>query len=544
MRAFLAVMSSACWLLAASVSAQPAPPKDLTAEQWREDLRFAAGEMRRRHANLYHHVDKATFDRAVADLDARIPSLSRNRIIVGMMRIAALVGDGHTRIEPRKDPAFGFRSLPVKLYWFEDGLFVRAAAPAHAALVGAKVEAIGGVPIADAMARAAELASRENELGPKLYIPIYLGMPDILEALGLSDSGRSARLTLSRGGRRWTATVETGEVAPLWPADTDISLAAVEGWTDARKGPLPLWLQAPLDYHRLIELTADRALYVQLNMVTDTKEQSLARFGERIRERATASNPRAIILDLRLNQGGNGDLRHPFVRSLIKAEDADTRLFVLAARGTFSASQFILDDLDRLTDAIFIGEPASSRPTGHGDAFRAAMPNSGINVRTSIKYWQSGQDMRDWTPIDVAAPLTFADYAAGRDPAMAAALAYAPGPDFSETAIAAAKAGGAAAVTANADAMHQDPKLRYADRPRMLARAMSALSRAKLAAEALALGRWALARYPRHDGIATMQALVAEAAGDKAEARRAAAAALAIDPNNRQATTVLRNLGT
>ena len=34
--------------------------------------------------------------------------------------------------------------------------------------------------------------------------------------------------------------------------------------------------------------------------------------------RAAAANPRALILDLRLNQGGNGELRFRFVRSLIR----------------------------------------------------------------------------------------------------------------------------------------------------------------------------------------------------------------------------------
>ena len=79
--------------------------------------------------------------------------------------------------------------------------------------------------------------------------------------------------------------------------------------------------------------------------------------------RPHASKTRALILDLRLNHGGNGNLRTRLVRELIRAEDADTRLFVLTWRGTFSASQFILDDLDRLTDAVFVGEPASSKPS-------------------------------------------------------------------------------------------------------------------------------------------------------------------------------------
>ena len=528
-------------LALAQTPAASSPPA-MTAEQWREDLRFMASEMRLRHPNLYHEVKKAEFNSAVAGLDARIPALQRNQIIAEMMRIAALVGDGHTRIEPRKDPAFAFPSLPIKLYWFDDGLFVRAAEPAQAGLVGAKVEAIGGVPVVEAMARAARLASRETVSGPKLYVPIYLAMPDVLQALGLSSDHRSASLTLSKGGKKFAAKLLAGAIDPPWPPDTDISLITPAGWVDARTGSLPAWLQAPLDYHRLIDLPERRALYVQLNMVADINGETLTQFGERIAQRASDANPRAIILDLRLNQGGNGDLRHGLIRNLIKAEDSDTRLLVLTARGTFSASQFILDDLDRLTDAIFIGEPASSRPTGYGDAFRSAMPNSGINVRTSTRYWQSGQDMRDYTPVDVAAPLTFAAYAAGRDPALEAALGYAPPPSFSEVALEAGKGGGSAAVLKAAAAMLTDPVLRYADRERILMRGILALLRAERKEEALALSRMAGAKYPRNGDLATVLAMAAQATGDKVQAKAAAEAALAIDRNNREAATILRNV--
>jgi hypothetical protein len=84
-------------------------------------------QMERRHMNLYHTVTREQFARAVAELDARIPALQRHEIIVGMMRIAAMVGDAHTNVSPLKDTKFEFRSAPLKLYLFEDGLYVRAA---------------------------------------------------------------------------------------------------------------------------------------------------------------------------------------------------------------------------------------------------------------------------------------------------------------------------------------------------------------------------------------------------------------------------------
>jgi hypothetical protein len=530
----LIVMVAAALLPWSAASGAEPAPKELTAEQWRQDLRFMVGEIERRHANPYHHVSRADFEAAAARLESQIPTLQRNAIIVGMMRIAAMVGDGHTRVDPRKDAAFGFRSLPLRLYWFDDGIWVRAVAPGHEDLLAARVDAIGGVAIDEALKRVSTLASRENAMGPKLFAPIYLAMPDVLEAVGLSDSRDHAVLTLVRDGKRWTERVAAGEVAALWPPDTDASLFTPDGWLDARKAALPAWLQAPLDYHRLIELPTDKALYVQLNMVTDTKEQTLEQFGRAILARAEASNPRTLILDLRLNYGGNGDLRHRFIPNLIRAEDADTRLVVLTARGTFSASQFLLDDLDRLTDAVFVGEPASSRPTGYGDGYRATMPNSGISVRTSIKYWQSGQDLRPWTPTDLAAPYRFADYVAGRDPALATALSFSRDQLIENRLLKPARAGTVAIA-----AVAAEPVYRYADIETAGWRTSMRLLREKQPTAALALARWTAGRFPRSSDAATVLALVANAGGLKAEARKAAEAAVALDPNNRFVRSIL-----
>lgn len=540
----LAVLALLAAAAPAPAAAQPAAtaPAQLTAEQWREDLRFMAAELERRHANPWHSVSKERFAAAVAELDAHIPTLERNQIVVGMMRLAAMVGDGHTRVDPRKDARFAFPSLPLKLYLFEDGLFVRAAAPSQSALVGARVEAIGGVPIAEAIRRVSDLASRDNAIGPRLYVPLYLNMPDILHALGLSKRRDFAEFRLRRGKRVWTATIPAGEVEPPWPPDTDISLITPKGWVDSRTTPQPpLWLQAPLDYHRMIELADRRALYVQLNMVTGISGQTLDQFAQRISERARSLDPKAVVLDLRLNQGGNGNLRQRLVRELIRTEDEDTRLFVLTWRGTFSASQFILDDLDRLTDAVFIGEPASSKPISYGDAYRIPMPNSGIQMRSSIVYWKDGQNHAPWTWIDLAVPLTFADYSAGRDPALEAALNYAPRPPLEDRLIEAARKGGADGLRKAVEAYRSDPANRYANIELKLLRAAEALF-SDHRDEALTVAQLTTGYFPNSVDPVNVLAHFAEAAGRKELAERSGRRVLELDSNSRTARSLLERL--
>jgi hypothetical protein len=520
-------------------AAASGPVYNLTAEKWREDLRFMSTEMQRRHKNLYHTITPARFAAAVADLDARIPTLQRNEIIVGMMRIAAMVGDGHTRVDPRKDAKFGFPSLPLRLYLFEDGLYVRAAAPQYASLVGSKIEAMNGVPVSEAISRVSEIISRDNEMATMLLAPVFLNMPDILQALKLSPTSKAAIFTMRKNGRVSTVTVPAGEIAPLWPADTDGSFINPAGWVDAHSGQRPLWLQAPLDYHRMIDLPDSRALYTQLNMVTGVKDESLAQFGEKIRKHADSTKPRVLIVDLRLNYGGNMDLRNGYVRQLIKAEDDDTRLFVFSARGTFSATEGILVDLRRLTNAAFIGEPASSKPNSYGDGYRSRMPNSGISVQTSI-YWHqlAGQSTAPWTGVDIAAPLTFADYVSGRDPALEIALNYLPRSSLSDRLIQAAKAGGINAVRDTVAAFQTDVANRYLPLGLLIPQAAELLYEAKQPEEAYAVAEIAARDYPNSVDANIVLAYIAELTKRTDVALRAARRTLELDPSNRTARDI------
>src|SRR5437899_12246681 len=113
------------------------------AQRWREDLRYMSEEMPKQHRNLFHAMTQLQFENAVSKLNEKIPLLARHQIIVEMARIVAMVGDGHSNIAPTRDPQIGFRALPLKLYLFADGLYIRAATREHASIVGARVVRVG-----------------------------------------------------------------------------------------------------------------------------------------------------------------------------------------------------------------------------------------------------------------------------------------------------------------------------------------------------------------------------------------------------------------
>jgi hypothetical protein len=302
---------------------------------------------------------------------------------------------------------------------------------------------------------------------------------------------------------------------------------------------VPRYLQAPLDAHRLIDLPESKAVYAQLNWVTDTDAESLEQYGQRILARARETNPRAIILDLPLDQGGNGNLANSLVSSLIKAEDADTHLFVIAGRGTFSASQFILNDLDRLSDAVFVGEPASSKPSSYGDAFKTNLPNSGIAMRTSIYWWQDGQNFDPYTWIDLAAPLRFADYASCRDPAVEAALSYTKPRPFEDSLFESVRARGLPGARQLVRDYLAAPSNRYQNVGVALPRAAEMIFHSGHKPEAVIAARAVADALPETVDAWVVLAYVALQNGEKTLARTAAQRAISLDPNQRTARDLL-----
>jgi hypothetical protein len=87
----------------------------------------------------------------------------------------------------------------------------------------------------------------------------------------------------------------------------------------------------------------------------------------------------------------------------------------------------MVNELEKYTNAIFVGEPTGGKVNSYGDSRKITLPNSGITVRVSTLWWQEDErDRRQWTEPQIPAELTFADYATNTDPAMKAILSYVP----------------------------------------------------------------------------------------------------------------------
>jgi hypothetical protein len=400
---------------------------------WRGDLALIAKELPARHPNAFYRMSRSSWDSAVKSLDAKLPSLTRSQAIVSLMQLVAMVKDGHTTINPLFDPALRVRYYPVELQLFDDGLFVKSASPENAALAGSKVLRMGNISATDALALAATTIGYENDWWARAWAPGRLEMAEILEGLGIVRDGASLSLEVEKDGTRRTVTLApAGVITPAGHAGAP----AIDrtGWTDMRTGPaIPLWQKRPGYPYWSEYQPQDKTLYVAYRAVINMDHPTNQQFWSGVFGQVDSLRPARVILDLRENSGGNSFYNTQVVRGIVArpAIDQRDRLFVVTGPRTFSAAMNLALDLEKWTNATFVGEPTGNATVFFGDHTQVRLPASGITVNVSTLPWypDDPRDRRNFIAPRMYAPMTSSDYKTGTDPVMRVIAAAGASPD-------------------------------------------------------------------------------------------------------------------
>lgn len=380
------------------------PVLDLGKEAWREDLRFLAAELPKRHKNAFHLTTRAEFERAVAELDARIPALSGSEIVINLARVVAMIGDGHTglgwhRLYPR---------VPLELFWFGTELRVTRAARTRRRALGAKLVKVGGAPVADVYARSLPFIPRgESEGFVRSAHADLVTRPVFLHALGLAPSAARARYTFEdERGRRFTLDLAAERDPPA------------AGWLDAA-ARTPLYREqpdAPLWFRHLPD---SRTLYV--NFKGYPRRREFAEVSKRLFDFIDGNAVERVVFDLRQNGGGDLTRGRDFVIKQVKERPSVNRrgrLYVVTGRETYSAGMANAADFRNDTSAILVGEPTGARPNGYQEGRDFRLPNSRLTVYYSIEFYKFQQQDTPGIIPDKRIDPDWPSYKSGRDPVM------------------------------------------------------------------------------------------------------------------------------
>jgi len=415
-------------LLLVQPLANPLAAQDTTSQNtatrdanWREDLQFLWAKIQQMHPDPYRVTSQADFEQMVSDLDAQIPDLTDDQIVVGLLKMIAALRDGHSWIGLTQNP-YPFHYYPLFFYPFSDGLVLIEAAPAYADAIGSRLVRIGSMDVAQVIETLQPLEPRDNDFSGLITLPMLIAMKDVLLGTGIiSDADQPGYVLEQPDGTQIT----------LNPAPVSQSV-----YNDAVPVPHRLPQQdVLLSRSRLDEafwwtyLDDQQTIYFQYNQVINQSAgKTISTLSQDLETALTAHPLRHLILDLRYNSGGDTHtatpLRNFFSDNAFFKTPGD--LIVLIGRNTFSAGVVFSLWLEHDVQPIFMGEPTGGRPLMFENAREITLPNSQLlgQVATHARNDFAANDQRQAVAPQIEIALSSAEYFSAADPVLDAALAY------------------------------------------------------------------------------------------------------------------------
>lgn len=422
-----------CFLLFASGAGYT--QQKLTAAQWQSDLTYLQKKIHTDYSNLFYNVTAKQFDSAVAVLKNKIPALTENEIRVGFIRLIAMFKIGHTGVyfysgenEESLKPLFHF--YPFTIAPFSDGLFIQNIDSTYKEALGGRVIKIGNDATDIALKKLHGVIPCENEQYFKNNLHYYLRLPEILQALKITGSAETVVLTYIKDGVEKKIEIKSQEFPEYAWYDGPPYLP--KGWVDAyedyNKPVSALWMKEPGKIRYFEYLKESKTVYVHHTAVVDRPNDNIKDFFEKVFRFVDSNEVEKFVLDIRLNSGGNNYQNKPIITGIIQSKKINRygHLFVITGAATFSAAQNLTNELEKYSEAIFVGEPTAENVNFWGDVKMETLPLSKLNIKLSWLWWQNmdPRDKRPWTAPHLAAEMSFENYKAGYDSAMHIILNY------------------------------------------------------------------------------------------------------------------------
>ena len=440
-----------------------------TSSQWQQDLRFLQKTVHEDYSFLFKKTTAADFDAAVEQLYVSIPTMDDHEVFTGIARIIASFKYGHTRIGFSDSPV-PLHFLRIAMYHFDDGIYVQGVHNAHEKALGAKVVAIEGTPIKEVLEAVYPVVPAENDQFFKAYGVPYAQSPEILHAQGITEKlQQTVNMSFEKDGETFDL-----EIAAQEGLDVPISYGFIEpkdDWLQVRnQDTTPLYLKNLDKIYYYEYLPEEKTVYVRQSQVQDDPSEDIPTFYARVFDFIENNEVDKLVIDVRLNGGGNNYKNKAVITGIIETEKINKpgKLFVIIGRRTFSACQNLVNEFSNYTNAIFVGEPTSENINFYGDNRQVQLPNTKLNTYLSFAWWQDKPQWEGgpWTAPHLAVDMSFDQYVNNEDPVLEAALEFDdqnfvmnPMQHFTDLFL----AGNMEQLEADAVRMIQDPAYRFFD---------------------------------------------------------------------------------
>lgn len=373
---------------------------ELSDAQWVNDLDELAQTIKTRHARPYHSIGGQYFSDKIDNLSYRIPELSTAEKLVEFIKIASVIGDGHT--------AMGsidyFKLYPIVPFWFDNELRALWLPQDLGSMAGWKITAIDGKPINEVKAAVDELSPQgENDHLLIQWSQSWIRNADVLHVLGITESETQATYTLeSDDGQKkdllLNAIAQEDYGQMQWQAAFD----PIPNFM-TRKAE-PIWFEKADDY----------TLYVSFNHYPDQKV--MKDVTNKLLVRLEDHQITHVVIDFRENAGGDFNQGLYLIKKLQKSDFSEHgEVYVITSRKTFSAAMMNAVHFRDEMGAKIVGEAPSQRPNGYSESYTFTLTHSQLKASCATEYYQLTENESNFLPLDMEIKPDFEMRKVGRD---------------------------------------------------------------------------------------------------------------------------------
>lgn len=383
------------------------PPSKEKVKKWEEDLNCLMEQLEKGHKNLFHKISKEQFQAAAKKLKDELPRLDDMGCFAEFAKLVSLVGDSHTSVR-YNIPLHWF---PIYPYWFKEGIYIVAAGEECAGLIGKRLVKVGGVDIEEVYERLSSVIAHENQAVLKYELCQVVRCAELLKYFGYAGSLDEGSFTFADSD----GNLETTKVRTL-PHYTGGMIVRLEDRFNQSDTVVSRQNRGEMYWYKYV--AQDKMLYFQYNVCREDQSKPVRQLVREVMDLVNNQDVSKFVLDLRNNGGGDSRVIQPLIDALARCEKINKRghLFVVIGRTTFSSAILNALVLKNKTEAIFVGEPTRGKPNHFGEVFMFALPNSGLTIMYSTKYFTYSKDDSESLFPDVLIEPTFHDLASNKDP--------------------------------------------------------------------------------------------------------------------------------
>ncbi|WP_125152011.1 S41 family peptidase [Clostridium rectalis] len=349
-------------------------------EMWIKDIEYLGKQLPKKHKNLFFNLSEESFNEKIENLKNKIENLKDEEIKTEIYKIVASVGDGHTFVYEKFNKLY-----PLSLYSFKEGIYTESTIEEYKQIIGCKLIKINDLDIESIKDKISKVISHENEAQIKNELPQFIIAPDILYGLKIIDNKEKTKFTFLNSQNK----IINIEVKPIKINENSRKLFI----NPYKEGNIPMYLEKGDKNYWYKYLKDENTLYFKYNSCMEMEDKSFKVFSKELIEALDKHNPEKFIIDLRDNGGGNSSILDKFIDEIKNHKiNKENKLFVIVGRRTFSSAILNSIDLRNKTEAIFVGEPTGGKPNHYGEVKSFKLPNMGMEISYSTKYFKSSKE--------------------------------------------------------------------------------------------------------------------------------------------------------